>query len=39
MIVGGGTRFLPDKLRQKLELTDERRFGDGMVHLRYRVLE
>ena len=39
MIVGGGTRFLPDKLSQKLELTDERRFGDGMVHLRYRVLE
>ena len=39
MIVGGGTRFLPDKLRQKLQLTDERRFGDGMVHLRYRVLE
>jgi dihydrofolate reductase len=38
MIVGGGKRFLPDKLRQKLELTDERRFGNGMVHLRYRVL-
>jgi dihydrofolate reductase len=38
MIVGGGKRFLPDKLRQKVELTDERRFGNGMVHLRYRVL-
>jgi dihydrofolate reductase len=37
MIVGGGKRFLPDKLRQKLELTDERRFGNGMVHLRYRI--
>jgi dihydrofolate reductase len=37
MIVGGGTRFLPDGLRQKLELTDERRFENGMVHLRYRV--
>jgi hypothetical protein len=22
----------------KLELTDERRFADGMVHLRYRVV-
>jgi dihydrofolate reductase len=38
MIVGGGKRFLPDKLRQKLELDDERRFSNGMVHLRYRVV-
>jgi dihydrofolate reductase len=38
MIVGGGKRFLPEKLRQKLELIDERRFGNGMVHLRYRVV-
>jgi dihydrofolate reductase len=37
MIVGGGTRFLPDGLRQNLELAEERRFGNGMVHLRYRV--
>jgi dihydrofolate reductase len=39
MIVGGGARFLPDNLRQRLELTDERRFGNGMVHLRYRVAD
>jgi hypothetical protein len=39
MIVGGGARFLPDNLRQKLELSDERRFGNGMVHLRYRVAD
>jgi dihydrofolate reductase len=37
MIVGGGTRFLPDGLRQNLELAEEQRFGNGMVHLRYRV--
>jgi riboflavin biosynthesis pyrimidine reductase len=37
-IVGGGKGFLPDRLRQKLELTDERRFGNGMVCLRYRVV-
>jgi dihydrofolate reductase len=37
IIVGGGKRFLPDHLRQELELVDERRFANGMVHLRYRV--
>jgi hypothetical protein len=35
--VGGGTRYLPDDARLELELLDERRFGNGMVHLRYRV--
>jgi dihydrofolate reductase len=35
--VGGGTRFLPDDVRLKLELLDERRFGSGMVHLHYRT--
>lgn len=34
--VGGGTRFLPDGVRLKLDLLDERRFGNGMVYLRYR---
>jgi hypothetical protein len=34
--VGGGKRSLPDGVRQKLELVDERRFGNGMVHLHYR---
>jgi dihydrofolate reductase len=36
ILVGGGTRALPDKLRLELELLDERRFGGGVVHLRYR---
>ena len=35
--VGGGTRALPDDVRVKLELSDERRFGNGVVHLRYRT--
>ena len=34
-VVGGGKRFLPDKVRLDLELVDERRFGNGMVYLRY----
>jgi dihydrofolate reductase len=33
--VGGGNRSLPDDLRVKLELLEERRFGNGMVYLRY----
>ncbi|MDX6550159.1 MAG: hypothetical protein QOJ31_843 [Gaiellales bacterium] len=37
IVVGGGTRSLPDGVRVKLELIDERRFGNGMVHLRYRT--
>ena len=37
ILVGGGTRALPDDVRVPLELTDERRFDSGMVHLRYRV--
>jgi dihydrofolate reductase len=37
MIVGGGNRSLPDKVRLKLELLDERRFGNGMVYLRYHT--
>lgn len=36
VVVGGGTRFLPDGVRLKLDLLDERRFGNGMVYLRYR---
>jgi dihydrofolate reductase len=38
VIVGGGTRSLPDGVRAQLELLDERRFGNGVVHLHYRVL-
>jgi dihydrofolate reductase len=37
IVVGGGTRSLPDGVRVKLELLEERRFGSGVVHLRYRV--
>jgi dihydrofolate reductase len=37
VIVGGGKRALPDGVRIELELLDERRFGNGTLHLRYRV--
>jgi dihydrofolate reductase len=36
-VVGGGTRALPDDVRLKLELLDERRFDSGTVHLHYRT--
>ena len=39
VLVGGGTRALPDGVRRGLELVGERRFGNGMVHLHYRVTE
>ena len=35
IVVGGGTRALPDDVRVGLELLAERRFGNGVVHLRY----
>jgi dihydrofolate reductase len=35
--VGGGNRFLPDGVRVKLELLDERSFGNGVVHLHYLI--
>jgi dihydrofolate reductase len=38
IIVGGGKRALPDKARVKLELLDERRFGNGVVYLGYRTI-
>ncbi len=37
IVVGGGKRSLPDGVRVELELLDERRFGNGMVHLHYRA--
>jgi dihydrofolate reductase len=37
IVVGGGKRSLANDVRVKLELLDERRFGNGMVHLRYRT--
>ncbi len=35
IVVGGGKRSLPDDVRVKLELLDERRFEGGVVHLHY----
>jgi dihydrofolate reductase len=35
VVVGGGKQALPDDVRLGLELLDERRFGNGTVHLRY----
>jgi len=37
IVVGGGNRWLPDGVRVKLELLDERRFGSGVVYLQYRT--
>lgn len=37
VIVGGGTRVLPDALRHDLALVRERRFGNGTVHLGYEL--
>jgi riboflavin biosynthesis pyrimidine reductase len=37
VVVGGGTRFLPDGVRLSLELVEERRFDGGVVFVRYRV--
>jgi dihydrofolate reductase len=37
VVVGGGTRFFPAGVRLQLELLEERRFGNGVVVLRYAV--
>jgi dihydrofolate reductase len=37
VVVGGGKPFLPSRVRLQLELLDERRFGNGVVYLRYRT--
>jgi dihydrofolate reductase len=36
VLVGGGNQSLPNHVRLNLELVDQRRFGSGMVFLRYR---
>ena len=36
VIVGGGTRALPDEVRLDLDLVEEHRFAGGTVFLRYR---
>jgi dihydrofolate reductase len=38
IVVGGGTRALPDHVRVKLQLLDERRFAGGVVHLHYGIM-
>ena len=37
ILVGSGKQALPDGVRLELELLDERRFGNGVVHLHYRT--
>ena len=37
VVVGAGTRALPDGVRLDLELLAEHRFGNGVVHLHHRV--
>ena len=37
IVVGGGKRALPDNVRAQLELLDQRRFRNGVVHLHYNV--
>lgn len=37
IVVGGGKPALPDDVRVELELLAERRFGNGVVYLHYRV--
>jgi dihydrofolate reductase len=37
VVVGGGTPWLPEGLRLRLQLLDEHRFASGMSYLRYSV--
>ena len=37
VVVGGGTRSLPDDLHLDLELLEQHRFRNGVVHLHYRT--
>jgi dihydrofolate reductase len=37
VVVGGGRQALPDNARLSLDLLNERRFGNGVVHLHYRT--
>ena len=37
LLVGGGKPALPAGVRAELELLDEIRFGNGVVHLHYRL--
>ena len=37
VVVGGGNQALPNGVRLELELVNERRFGNGVIHLHYRT--
>lgn len=37
VIAGGGNPYLPGKVKVHLELFDEKRFANGLIHVRYRV--
>ena len=37
VVIGGGNRSLPDGVRIKLDLIDQRAFRSGVVHLHYRT--
>jgi dihydrofolate reductase len=37
VVVGAGNQALPDNLRLELELLDDHRFGNGVVHLHYKI--
>lgn len=37
VMVGGGKRAVPDRVRADLELLNERRFKSGVVYLDYRI--
>jgi dihydrofolate reductase len=36
VVVGGGTRCMPDGIRLDLQLVDQRRFDNGTVYVSYR---
>jgi riboflavin biosynthesis pyrimidine reductase len=38
VLVGGGKKARPGDVRLRLDLLDERRFGNGVIHLHYRVV-
>jgi len=38
VLVGSGKKALPGDVRLCLDLQDERRFGNGVIHLHYRVV-
>jgi len=38
ILIGGGKRALPDKVRARLQLMDERRFRSGVIHLHYCII-